>query len=241
MELMVAVAIVLILGVIALPVYQTIRARANLAVALSKLQQMGTACARYTGEHNDTLPREDITGKDNWQSVVKPENSDVWYNALPPLLGHQSVAAYGSNLRRYYDKGNILFLPGATYPSDDRKLAEPIFAYAMNSRLQKKTEDGSKPPGHTSGIQRPSRTVLFFERGIKGEKKALPAQPGYDGRPKGNGRAFVARYNGKGVLVFVDGHAETAQASDLMDEGARLHFPPTDIVWSRSPDDDPNS
>ncbi|MEO7101295.1 MAG: hypothetical protein ABI162_18225 [Luteolibacter sp.] len=61
-----------------------------------------------------------------------------------------------------------------------------------------------------------------------------------DGSPKANPRAFAARHNQKGCLVFADGHAEVHLASDLLTTGGGIVTPQTAIVWTMNPDVDPN-
>lgn len=124
-----------------------------------------------------------------------PENATAWYNALPNLLHQKSVALYASDPREFYSKENVLFLPGAQYPDSDRRLARPLFAIAINTKLQRK-KDGPEKSVKIQQIANPSRTVLFLEQGLKGEKKAMPQQPAYDSSPKGCAKSFVARYNG---------------------------------------------
>ncbi len=61
-----------------------------------------------------------------------------------------------------------------------------------------------------------------------------------EGDCKSAGRSFVERYNGQGVVTFLDGHAESVSVKDLLTETGRLFYPQTNIVWTRTPDEDPN-
>jgi hypothetical protein len=115
-----------------------------------------------------------------------------------------------------------------------------MFAVAMNSRLQRKDENGEKKQVPVVRIMEPSKTVVFFERGLPNDKKTLPGQSGFDGSPKGNARAFAARHNQQGALIFVDGHAEMHKASDLLTPAGKIIMPQTAVVWSLNADDDPN-
>ena len=82
--------------------------------------------------------------------------------------------------------------------------------------------------------------MIFLERGMPGDKKTNPGQRGFDARPKANPRAFAARYNGKGLLVFADGHIEVFAVSDLISSAGNIKVPQTDVIWTNDPDDDPN-
>ena len=93
-----------------------------------------------------------------------------------------------------------------------------------------------------SQISNPVRTVLFLEQGIKGETKAMKQQPGYDGSPKGSAKSFVARYNGFGVITFLDGHAELVEGKDILEENGQFKWPvqPGDIIWGKSTEENEN-
>ncbi|MFC7336638.1 prepilin-type N-terminal cleavage/methylation domain-containing protein [Haloferula chungangensis] len=239
-ELLVVVAIIVVLAGIAVPIMSSMKQRAYRAHAISKLEALGGALTSYTSDNAGALPWEDAPGSDDWQAAAQPENKDVWYNVLPELIGYESLGALASSPDRLYEESYPLYLPGAPYPSGDKKLGTPYFAIAMNSRLQRKNDEGIKLQGRLSQIQVPSRTVAFFEAGMPGDKKTVPGQRGFDASPKGNARAFVGRYNGKGMLVFVDGHVEPFAPSDLITTSGDIKVPQNAVVWTNDPDEDPN-
>ena len=242
MEILVVVAIILVLAAIAFPVFATVQNRANKAIALNNMRQLGSAAGAYSSQNDGLLPAEDSKGTDTWATAAQPDNAKAWYNSLPVILGHKSVAQYASNPQAFYSKENILFLPAAPYPETDKKLAAPMFAIAINTKLQRKGESGEKSAKLVQ-IANPARTVLFLEQGLKGEKpKAMPQQPAYDGSPKGSAKSFVARYNGLGVITFVDGHAETVEGKDILEDNGMFKWPvqPGDILWGKSTEDSEN-
>ena len=242
MEILVTVAIVLVLAALAFPVYTSIQIRSHKAVALNNIKQLGTALGSFTAENDGWLPDEDSKGSDTWEDAAKPESGKAWYNALPRLLGQKGVGDYAKSPRDFYTKANLLFLPAAPYPDSDRKLAKPLFAIAFNTKLHRKDEGGIKGGLKTAMITHPSRTVLFLEQGLPGEEKGAPIQSkkDYDGSPKGSAKSMAGRYNGSGVLGFADGHTEVLPVKDVLTETGRFPFPQTDIVWTRTPDEDPN-
>jgi hypothetical protein len=81
-------------------------------------------------------------------------------------MGFKGVGELGSTPQVFYTDSYPIFIPGAPYPASDKKLGEPYFAVAMNSRLQRKVEDGLKLQGKLALIRNPARTVAFPERGI---------------------------------------------------------------------------
>ena len=49
-----------------------------------------------------------------------------------------------------------------------------------------------------------------------------------------------ARYNGKGLVIFADGHIEVFAVSDLISSSGNIKVPQQDVIWTNDPDDDPN-
>jgi prepilin-type N-terminal cleavage/methylation domain-containing protein len=241
-EVLIVVAIIAALAAIGGSLYKSSKQRAHQAAALQKMKSLGSAFATYTVDKNGNLPLEDSTGSDDWTNAAKPENSEAWYNALPKLMNAKTVGELGqTNPAGLYDEDHPLYISGAPYPSKSKRLGNPVFAVGMNSRLQRKSGDSDvKKSGRFEQIQEPSKTVVLLERGLPNDKKTMPAQRGFDGSPKANARAFAARHNQKGCLIFADGHAELHLASDLITEGGSIIVPQKSIVWTLNPDDDPN-
>lgn len=239
-ELLVCIAIVAGLAAIAMSIMKSSRQKAHLVSANQKLRSLGASLVAYTTDTNGLLPFEDSPGTDDWTNAAAPENSEVWYNALPRQMGFKGVGELGNSPEIFYTDSYPIFIPGAPYPDSEKKYGSPYFAVGMNSRLQRKDEDGLKTQGKLAMIRNPGRTVAFLERGMPGDEKVNKAQKGFDAGPKANPRAFAARHNQKGVLVFFDGHAETLAVSALIGKGGLINFPQGNIVWTMDPDEDPN-
>ena len=240
MEIMVVVVIILVLAGIALPVYSSLRSRSDKMAALNNMRQITAALITYCGQNDGDFPLENIGTGETWINAAGPQGLPVWYNALPRMSGQKGVGDYLHSPRGFYTKENLLFLPGARYPASDKKLVRPLFAFAINTKLQRKDLTGLKGKAKLSQIVLPARTVAFLEEGLPGEKKASPVQPKYEGECKSAGRSFAARYGGQGVVTFLDGHAETLGVKDLLTEAGQLIFPQTTIVWTRTPEENPN-
>ena len=240
-EILIVVAIVGALAAIGMSLFKSAKQKANQSAALQKMKSLGAAFATYTVDKNGNLPFEDSYGTDDWTNAARPENQDAWYNALPKLMGAQSVGELGlTNPAGMYLETYPLHIPGAPYPGRNNRLGKPVFAVAMNSRLQRKAEDGVKKQGKYEQIQEPAKTVVLLERGMPNDKKTMPAQSGFDGTPKANAGAFAARHAQKGCLIFADGHAELRAASDLITSAGGIIVPQSSIVWTLNPDEDPN-
>ncbi len=240
-ELLIVVAVVGALAAIGVSLMRSAKQKANQSAAIQKMKSLGTAFATYTVDKNGNMPFEDSAGTDDWTNAARPENQEAWYNALPRLMGAKTVGELGqNNPAGFYAESYPLFIPGAPYPGPSKRLGGPTFAVAMNSRLQRKDEEGIKKQGRFEQIMEPSKTVVFFERGMPNDKKTMPALSGYDGSPKGNAGAFAARHAQKGCLVFADGHAHIHAASEVVTPAGGAIVPQTNIVWTLNPDHDPN-
>jgi len=76
---------------------------------------------------------------------------------------------------------------------------------------------------------------------MPGETRPSAIQWPYSGDSKSAGRSFVERYNGKGVITFIDGHAETVETKTLLNAAGQLILPDkNNIYWTRAPEEDPN-
>jgi prepilin-type processing-associated H-X9-DG protein len=240
-EIIVIIVIIGVIAAIGIPIYSAKKLKANQAVALEKIRTLGGAIATYVSQNNDALPQEDADGNDTWNNAAKPAAKDAWYNALPRLAGKKGVGDYVNSPEAFYTDENILFLPGANYP-DKKKLINPLFAIAYNTKLQRTNPDGSKSKTMMKDITKQERTVALLEQGLVNESRTLEVQTknDYDGSPKGSAKSFVGRYGGKGHLYFLDGHAELVEAKDVLQEDGKFPFPQNNIVWTRTPEENPN-
>lgn len=239
-EILVVIALIAALTAIGFSVAGSMRQKAEMAQAMTKLRGLGSGLVAYTSGSGGLLPYEDAPGTDDWQNAAKPEHSEVWYNALPREMGAPGVGDLLGKEEQFYEDGHPIYIPGAPYPKTDKKLANPYFAVGMNSRLQRKDDEGIKEQGTLASILDPVRTVAFLERGMPGDEKVNKAQSGFNAKPKANPTAFAARHNQKGVLVFIDGHAEVRPVSDLIERSGQIKTPQEDVIWTRDPDEDPN-
>lgn len=240
MQILVGAAVVVIAIGIVVTMAKSGKSKNNEAEALRKLQAIGTALTGYLNDNNGEFPLEDAAGKDNWLNAAKPEAETVWYNALPVTMGALPVSDLGDDpAPRFYQKSYPLFLSGADYPPS-KKEGRPYFAFGFNSSLQVRGEDGSERPASLAGIQYQDRTVAFLERGVKKAEETSKLQSGFDGGPKANVKNFAPRYNGKGHLLFVDGHVEKFGFEDITDAMGQAVNGQNNVYWTGDPDRRPN-
>ena len=253
LELLVAVAIVIVLAGITFQVADNMKQAANLTSATQRIKDLGQAFVDYTTDSGGLLPLENAdvpnisADNENWSVAASEAAEYAWYNVLPDRMSFSSVAELGekNNPEEFYLDSYPLFVKGAPYPKGDKRFARPYFAIGMNSRLQRRNSEGVKIPGTLASIQQPVNTVMFLERGLPRDRKSSKAQRKFNGSPKANPRAFATRHNQKGVLLFVDGHVEVRSVKELIHPSGRIIVPEdqvsgTTIIWTRDPDDDPN-
>ena len=253
LELLVAVAIVIVLAGISFQVFTNMVQSANLTRATQKIKDLGQAFVDYTSDHGGRLPLEnaDVPGisadREDWAVASSEEAEEAWYNVLPERMGFRSVAqlAEENAPQAFYSSSYPTFLGAAPYFKSEKKLKRPYFAIGMNSRLQRRSLDGYKDPGTLASIQQPVNTVIFLERGLPKDEEHSKAQRKFNGAPKANPRAFATRHNQKGVLLFVDGHTEVRRVPELIKASGEIIVPEDQspgktVVWTRDPDDDPN-
>ena len=169
LELLVAVAIVIVLAGITFQVTTSMVENANLTRATQKIKDLGQAFVDYTSDHGGRLPLENAdvpnisADSEDWTVAASEEAEEAWYNVLPERMGFPSVAELGVDNAPsgFYDPAYPIFLQGAPYHSGDKKLERPYFSVGMNSRLQRRRSDGYKDPGTLASIQQPVNTVIF--------------------------------------------------------------------------------
>ncbi len=236
MEALVFGCILMIVVVLTAPLIQIARQRSASASALNSLRQLTAANAAYLGQSAGVLPDRSSKGVGTWEAAGGAESRGAWFNALPPLVGAKSVRSFAATPQDFYTSANLLYLPGADYPTGDARLLRPYFAVAINSKLQTK---GGKPP-KLSDIAEPARTALFFEQRLPGENTGFAQDSTYTGGPKGSAKTFVGRYGGRGLIAFVDGHVEYIPVREVRTAGGKAIFPPTRVIWERTASEDPN-
>ena len=257
MEILVVLAIIVVLAALTFPIIGKVRANSNKASAVNILRNLGSALGNYAAQHDGELPDEDLKGKDGWPETMKAGSENVWYNALPRVMGAKGIGDFvkEGNNAGIYTSQSVLFLAGAIYPA--KKMEKPLFSIAVNTKLHrnqpaegsKGKKDKVKANVRLSALKSLSRTVMFMEQGLPGEAKSHEtiSKGDYDGSCKGSATSFAARYGGKGIISFADGHTEEVAGKDLLDSSGLIIWDsttvnnPSAIIWTADPAENPNA
>lgn len=247
-ELLVVLAVVGILVALLLPAISRVKARAQQVDCMSRQKQWAMAFRMYVDDQDDLIPREGYERHggvtwNNWQQVRgrnSTDSADVWYNALPDYAGVPRAAAYApmDKHKDFYSSRSLFQCASAKFPPEVMKPSYllAIFSIAMNSQLIEYPHD---PTIRFTEIRdQESRTVLFLDNLLEGEKKVHPAQENDNlGQPAAYADRFSARHYNGGNLAFADGHVAWFAGHKVVetDPGSPLRggpvMPPVDIVW----------
>ena len=253
-ELLTVISIIAILAVAVAVNAGPFMKNAQMIQGLNNMKQIGTGILNYAASHDGELPS---AGQEFPGAGGSPGANDTnaWYNEGLKLAGARGLNQL-QNASEFYQKGNPLFVPGATY----KNKLEVKFAISMNSLLRKA---GGEPLADSSvrlaNFQMPSRTILLQESGLTGEP-ALPGQSDndYKGGSMGSPRNLVARYKRPNTksgeilreapvnLLFADGHAESMPAKDVVTPSSSAYFPQVGdgaqgkVCWTLDPETQPD-
>jgi prepilin-type N-terminal cleavage/methylation domain-containing protein/prepilin-type processing-associated H-X9-DG protein len=244
-ELLVVIAVIAILAALLLPALARAKGLAKRTACMSNLKQWGLALAIYYDDNDGYVPRESFgsgTVLNNWAQVRDVNNYDVWYNAVPPVMNHLRAADYFTRRADFYEEHSFFHCPAAKFPAGYLTGNNPLFSYSLNSKLVEAPATNLL----AGAIGQPSSTVMYLENLLAGEKPVDPAQPTDNlGQPSSFASRFVARHDGRGSLVFADGHAETFRGNEVVETRSgpyrgKAILPQEKIVWTANPNDNPN-
>jgi prepilin-type processing-associated H-X9-DG protein/prepilin-type N-terminal cleavage/methylation domain-containing protein len=224
LELLVVVGIISVLAMLLLPVLAKAKHEARRIECLSRQKQWAMAFLQYVDDNDGWIPREGYhfngsVYENNWAQVRSGDSHDTWYNALPEYLSTQPAADYFLPSKRlsFYERSSFFHCPSAPFPKQTRNIwyQTAVFSLAMNSQLIQPPEPASVK---FSRIKDPTRTALFLDNLLEGEKSVVPQQAKSNlGQPSANASRFAGRRHGRsGNLAFADGHVATLRGEKVV-------------------------
>ncbi len=190
-ELLVVIALIAILAGLSLGVVGKAQASRGQVESAARMRQWGAALGAYTGGNDGDLPRRG----QGVQPVTQLDRAEDWFNALPPYLGQPGYGALvKSGQRPKANERSIFVRPGAKDPG-----GVAFLSYGMNMNL---SPWNLAAPTKLVRIEQPALTVFLAE------------SPGAYASTYPSSRAYgcVAPYNGRGNILFLDGHVGTFAA-----------------------------
>lgn len=198
-ELLVVIAIVGVLGAMTFPSLSRARGLGRQTACTNHLRQWASAQALFAADNNDSIARESFEPNgvtlNLWAQVRHAMAMDVWYNALPPLIGVRPAVEFAPAIVRgdFYTLNPVFHCPEARFPRRASEDSVAYFSVAMNSKL-------ILEPNHTLGmnaIKRPSSTVMFLDNRLPDETKIDPEQAALEaGQPSAYANRAVAPTSG---------------------------------------------
>jgi len=184
-ELLVVIAIIAILSGLSLGVIGKAQASRNQVESAARLRQWGVALGAYIAANDGDLPRRG----QGVQPVTQLNRPEDWFNGLPPFLGQPG---YGDLIKTGHrpkaNERSIFVRPGAKDPG-----GTAFLSYGMNMNL---SPWNLLAPTKITRIEQPASTVFLAE------SPGAYASTYPSARPYG----CVAHYNGRGNILFLDGH-----------------------------------
>lgn len=207
-ELLVALAIVLILGAVTLPALARSRRSVDRASCHNNLRQWGLATSIYAMDHDDLLPPD---GAPNGIS-----RRSAWYTELPRAIGlapYHEAGAWRTNATAPLPRS-----PWICPANSRRSNGNSLFHYSLNRYVNGTGLNRRRI--RLGDAKRPEATVWIFDNG----GRAAVAGPN-------NTHPDLHR---KGALfLFLDGGARWHPNSNYWDpQRNRGHTNHADLVWS---------
>ena len=184
-ELLVVIAIIAVIAGLSLSAISKTQAARGQVESAARMRQWGGALGLYLSANDGDLPRRG----QGVQPVTQLERPEDWFNALPPLLNQPGYGTLVTTGKRPKANANSIFVrPGAKDPG-----GVAFLSYAMNMNL---SPWNLPDPTKITRIEQPATTV-FLAESPGAYASTYPSTHPY---------GCVAPYNGRGNILFLDGH-----------------------------------
>ncbi len=244
-ELLVVLGIIAVLASIAFPIFGNVMLSAKRTQSMSNMRQLGAAFVSYCNDNNGQVP---LTGNTptSWTDTADCGDATAWFNVLPRNYANsKGLGDYTNDPADFYAKGSLFYVPAAKYPTTgtSAKLTVPLFAVSINSKLygtiDTKTIDATQ--ARLQNFVSLAETCIFQESGLPGETTVVTGQNVYTNQCKTYASRSVARYSGRTIIVFADGHADSLLGTDIVSASTKKAYYPQvgtaggSVYWTMDP------
>lgn len=233
-ELLIVIAVIAILAALLLPALNSARAKAQSIVCLGNLKTMGTAEQMYSGDFNDFIaypiaPAETLA--DGIYSNGTGWNNRTWaaYLAVYFINGYNNPGSWPHDSKPL-KKWQTFWCPlDKLGPTVKQSKEMPRLSYSRPLALvRSKTEYGLRITN--PALRTASKTIALVEHSSLGGNNYRSSAVGAN---SGNALSYTIhnggqdgeegyRHSGRTGILFLDGHAGSAPASQLM--ASKIHY-----------------
>ncbi|MDG1302324.1 MAG: prepilin-type N-terminal cleavage/methylation domain-containing protein [Opitutae bacterium] len=224
-ELLTVIAVIGILAAILIPAIGKVKERANETKCVSNLRQIGLAMKIHAGENHGNLPMP--------YSQSGPKGEVIWFDYLLPYMNVEYEGKWTWDQRKH----EVFNCPSADHILEFEGVSKFTYTYGWNSAFYRdgrfpNPDTGQYPPAfRLVNIQRPSESMLIADtiqkpaRGGWGNDTFISVGKDYNPQtadaPMSDasyGAGFSDRHNGRGNVLFVDGHMESFAVGEIKEK-----------------------
>ncbi|MEQ2009209.1 MAG: prepilin-type N-terminal cleavage/methylation domain-containing protein [Limisphaerales bacterium] len=219
-ELLVVIAIIAILAGMLLPALAKAKVKAKYTKALSNARQISTGAKLYSGDHDDLIVSLGLQGSPVLPNIVPNGNPlplrVTWWPDLiakytgsdPQLFRSPGVTNLGIGMNHPnlgFWNANTTGINPPTGKIRELQVAKPSASILFADSAKMAAAPPATADPDTWQAVNPNTGVQLFRTPINGCCYDNPV----------NNERVIARYNGRAMSMFVDGHAEGLKPSEM--------------------------
>lgn len=217
-ETLIAIAIVAVLCVLAVPVFQKVQSSSRSVTCQSNLRQIAVGMTQYANEHNNWMPP-------HLETVTMPGGARVypkWYAWIAPYM-----TSWDGKNPTTTPMDKVFYCPSNPRPYDPAMtyygpLGKSDFSYGYNARFltsQKNNGFTAQLPMRRTSVLQPARLVLVTDipnQDATGERSVEGWRQIKAGWLHPSATTIADWHNQGSNILFLDGHLESRRGDDIL-------------------------